>query len=570
MKSKRALQYGLVVGAFFLFTVITFLALFNATPATATDHIPVRQADAQSLPVLVGFYGSAELYNTINELDTLEDYFGQPTISMAGTFVDFESPAWVIRAELNTAWDHGYIPFVNISAGTVDTPWTAEQIANGALDDAIRQWARIYKEWTQNGQKRAFLAPLQEMNGEWVSYSHDPSNYIRAYLRIQRLFAEEGVPRSSVNWVFAPNGWHDPEKNYPFEYYYPGNSAVDAVGFSSFNFGSCWWYTSSQSYEEIYRPYLERMSQLAPGKPIFVAEIGSVAVGLDRAAWFQDTLTKIANYPGVRGILYFNRYEDPDNYLYPPKQECRPVDYTLDANGGEGKEAFKQVVTQPPYGHLDPLSTGMDTAFNPPDGVFEDVWPASAFSGLPDVYYQDSVDRLAASGITSGCRSQEVDLGTVGTYVYKYYCPKDFVTRAQMAVFLEKGMHFPDAYTPPDVEPTFPDTGGHWAEDWIEALRADGITSGYPDGTYRPNAQVTRAQMAVFLLKAKHGADYQPPAVEHSRFSDVPDNHWAKDWIEELAVEGITAGYPDGTYRPDRAITRAEMAVFLTKTFDLP
>ena len=73
--------------------------------------------------------------------------------------------------------------------------------------------------------------------------------------------------------------------------------------------------------------------------------------------------------------------------------------------------------------------------------------------------------------------------------------------------------------------------------------------------------------MAVFLLKALHGAGYTPPAVAHSRFNDVPDSHWAKDWIEQLAKEGITSGYPDGGYHPDQTITRAEMAVFLIKTF---
>jgi len=46
------------------------------------------------------------------------------------------------------------------------------------------------------------------------------------------------------------------------------------------------------------------------------------------------------------------------------------------------------------------------------------------------------------------------------------------------------------------------DVTGHWAEGWIEQLKAEGITSGYPDGTYRPENQVTRAEMAVFLVNA--------------------------------------------------------------------
>jgi hypothetical protein len=75
--------------------------------------------------------------------------------------------------------------------------------------------------------------------------------------------------------------------------------------------------------------------------------------------------------------------------------------------------------------------------------------------------------------------------------------------------------------------------------------------------------------MAVFLLKAKHGNTYTHPPALGGSFSDV-SGHWAEAWIEQLATEGITSGYPDGTFKPDRTVTRAEMAVFLTKTFNLP
>ena len=113
-----------------------------------------------------------------------------------------------------------------------------------------------------------------------------------------------------------------------------------------------------------------------------------------------------------------------------------------------------------------------------------------------------------------------------------------------------------------------PFLGGHWAEGWIEDLYGDGLTSGYPDNTYRPENQVTRAEMAIFLLKARFGSTYSPPAPSGGAFSDVA-GHWAEAWIEQLKEEGITSGYPDGTYRPENLVTRAEMAVFLSGTFVL-
>jgi hypothetical protein len=74
--------------------------------------------------------------------------------------------------------------------------------------------------------------------------------------------------------------------------------------------------------------------------------------------------------------------------------------------------------------------------------------------------------------------------------------------------------------------------------------------------------------MAIFLLRAKHGSTYTPPNVAPT-FGDTA-GHWAEDWIEQLAAEGITAGCGGGNYCPEDPVTRAQMAVFLVRTFNLP
>ena len=74
--------------------------------------------------------------------------------------------------------------------------------------------------------------------------------------------------------------------------------------------------------------------------------------------------------------------------------------------------------------------------------------------------------------------------------------------------------------------------------------------------------------MAVFLLRAKYGSAYTPPAAS-GVFSDVPADYWAAAWIEQLANEGITAGCGNGNYCPTQLVSRAEMAVFLVRTFNL-
>jgi hypothetical protein len=75
--------------------------------------------------------------------------------------------------------------------------------------------------------------------------------------------------------------------------------------------------------------------------------------------------------------------------------------------------------------------------------------------------------------------------------------------------------------------------------------------------------------MAVFLLRAKHGSSYVPPAAV-GVFPDVPNSYWAASWIEQLTAEGITSGCGGGNYCPEQPVSRAQMAVFLVRTFDLP
>ena len=148
------------------------------------------------------------------------------------------------------------------------------------------------------------------------------------------------------------------------------------------------------------------------------------------------------------------------------------------------------------------------------------------------------------------------------------YCRNDAVTRDQMAVFLLKAKHGSD-FEPPLCKGVFPDVACPSAfADWIEELFLEGITGGCGNGNYCPDSPVRRDQMAAFLLKADHGSTYVPPPCV-GIFSDVPCGGTFSDWIEELFAEGVTAGCSDGLYCPTSPNTRGQMAVFLAKAFGL-
>jgi hypothetical protein len=101
---------------------------------------------------------------------------------------------------------------------------------------------------------------------------------------------------------------------------------------------------------------------------------------------------------------------------------------------------------------------------------------------------------------------------------------------------------------------------------FIENLFHNGVTGGCAGGGYCPANNVTRAQMAVFLLKSRWGAVFLPPPATGTAFPDVPASNPFARWIEELAREGVTGGCGGGLYCPDNPVTRQQMAVFLLKT----
>jgi len=108
----------------------------------------------------------------------------------------------------------------------------------------------------------------------------------------------------------------------------------------------------------------------------------------------------------------------------------------------------------------------------------------------------------------------------------------------------------------------------YWAYDWIERLYQSGITGGCATNPLRycPDKNVTRAEMAKFILKGKHGGNYEPEYDGTSTgFDDVPATHWAAPWIKQLADEGITTGCGDGNYCPEDLVKRDEMALFILR-----
>jgi hypothetical protein len=303
----------------FLSFLFFFALLISFSKVSDYDHeVTANQESKIYLPiifksqpktVLLGLYptgwmGNQEVIDS--QLNELSIWSGKQ-ITIAGTFIGIEDPTvWDINIPLTKIYENGYTPFINIG-----TKFTAEQFASGDANIHIVEWAKLFKQVVSEEERMAFIALMPEMNGDWVVYGYDPTNFIKSFRLIQRVFLEQGVPKDSVKWVFAPNGWSFPVHN--FEYYYPGDEFVDVVGFSSYNFGYCGASTYWKSLQIGVEPYVERMQNLAPGKPIFLTQTGTSAytskdVINDGAKnlWLKNGYSYLANISSIKAIIYFN------------------------------------------------------------------------------------------------------------------------------------------------------------------------------------------------------------------------------------------------------------------------
>ncbi|MEL7039073.1 MAG: WG repeat-containing protein [Cyanobacteria bacterium J06592_8] len=111
----------------------------------------------------------------------------------------------------------------------------------------------------------------------------------------------------------------------------------------------------------------------------------------------------------------------------------------------------------------------------------------------------------------------------------------------------------------------FPDTQNYWAKDCIESLRTSGFV-GYPDGEFRPDNPVSRAEFATMIATVFKSFSFEknPPL----NFTDVPENFWATTPINTTSSWRIFVGYPDGRFRPNASITRLETLLVLRRATD--
>lgn len=170
------------------------------------------------------------------------------------------------------------------------------------------------------------------------------------------------------------------------------------------------------------------------------------------------------------------------------------------------------------------------------------TWRGTCFRDMPGgCWYASAVTGLTQRGI-------------IGGYADGTFRADQTITRAQYAAMLGRMLGVSSGGTA-----RFSDVRGTWAEGWIAALSQRGIMTGYPNGTFHPNDQITRGQACAFIARALHLPNTWDGTVH---FPDL-NGQWMCGYAQQLWSRGIISGTTDGMFGPYGHITRAQAAVMM-------
>lgn len=273
----------------------------------------LRRPDA----MLLGAYDGG-MPQTLDGVVKLEQAIGTtlPLVQLYSAWGD--KPDQRFPLKLATAvWDIGSIPVLTWEPWLTDFENTRHPhlalrdvrekggmaaVVRGDYDFYVDQWAADAARFG----RPIFVRFAHEMNDPyrypWGPQNNAAADYVAAWKRVVDRSRAAGA--GNVIWVWSPHvaykGW---------EQYYPGDTHVDWVATGALNFGTVAHWSQWWSFAEIFGKEYPRLARY--GKPMMVAEFGSLAVGGDRAAWYRQALTDLPRrYPAVRALLFFHTSGD--------------------------------------------------------------------------------------------------------------------------------------------------------------------------------------------------------------------------------------------------------------------
>ena len=237
--------------------------------------------------------------------------------------------------------------------------------------------------------------------------------------------------------------------------------------------------------------------------------------------------------------LYVDGSEVFKNVFKEP-YEMRNIDETITetVNLDEGKNTFELELVD----IAGNTTTKQITIYQSEEGP-------KSFNDVPEDFWgKQAIEKLNVGGVINGYTNGDFGIN-------------DEISRVHAAQMIVRILNLDTS----DVEdPGFDDVKeGDYGYADIAAIAESGIMQGSPDGDFDPQANLKRSEMAKILVEA-----YDLKGSVEDGFDDVPVGHWAHDYVNTLAANKISIGYPDGTFKLDNFTTRSEFAMFLARAED--
>lgn len=285
-------------------------------PATTTTTAPAPAAPttAPTAPTAKGIrFGVATNGGPAAsaELDEVAALAGEAP-SLVLSYKDFRQPAPI--AELDAVRARGAETLLTWEpwawGGGVNQPaYSLDRITAGDYDAYLREWGQALGAWGQP----VYLRFGHEMNGDWYPWAegvngNGAGDYVAAYRHVRDVVASTGA--TNIKWVWNPNVpyWGST----PLTGLYPGAGYVDYVALDGYNWGTSQSWSSWQEPEVLFGEGLAQVRQLAPGKPIVIAETASSELGGSKPQWTTNLFSYMSAQPDVVAVIWFHFNKETD------------------------------------------------------------------------------------------------------------------------------------------------------------------------------------------------------------------------------------------------------------------
>ena len=279
------------------------------------------------------------------------------------------------------------------------------------------------------------------------------------------------------------------------------------------------------------------------GEMATVDEFGNVTLPIGGHVEFPDK-TKVTDSGDNQSII------TPRGYVVAPNDKG---DLPIVNTDGSVKVPDGSMVVLPNGKVIKPengSTVGTDGTIKNPDGSVTN--PGGDTN--PAIQFTDVSGHWAESTIKSFVNAKYINGYSDGTFR-----PNNSITRAEFVKILNKYFGLTNK-----SGKVFSDTSSHWAKEEIDIAVTNGIVNGFPDGTFKPEAPITREQASVMISNYKQISDKDLDKLNtYKDSSEVSD--WAQASVEGVLEQGYMSGYPDKTFGPKKNLTRAEAVVTLSR-----